>query len=97
MRWRMLKFLFIKIQVLHSPPVLCASLHCKLDSNSVGIAYYRYQNWLVDFYAMANAEISFYKIRILHSPSVLLHRNARFYAKLTSSFLNDGECLNFLL
>ena len=64
------KFLVIKIRVLHSPHVLCASLQCKLGSNSVGIAYYRYQNWLADFYAMANAEISCYKIWVLHSPHV---------------------------
>ena len=35
-----------KMLILHSPPVLPASLQCKLGNNSVEIAYFT-QNWLV--------------------------------------------------
>ena len=34
------KFLVYKMLILHSPPVLPASLQCKLGNKSVGIAYF---------------------------------------------------------
>ena len=35
----MLELIIHRVQILHSLPVLYASLKCKLGSNSVGIAY----------------------------------------------------------
>ena len=40
------KLLVYKMLILHSSPVLPASLQCKLGNNSVEIAYFT-QNWLV--------------------------------------------------
>ena len=45
---RMHAFLVHGELVLHSPPVLPASLQRKLGSNSIGIAHFT-QNWLVDW------------------------------------------------
>ena len=39
------KLLVYKMLILHSPPVLPASLQCKLGNKSVGIAYFT-QRWL---------------------------------------------------
>ena len=39
------KLLVYKMLILHSPPVLPASLQCKLGNKSAGIAYFT-QHWL---------------------------------------------------
>ena len=87
---RMPEFLAYREQILHSPPVLPASLQCKLGSNSEGIAYFT-QNWLASWG------------KRLHSLPTenwsYIHRQFCYLAplRLTQNWLvNWDKCLNSL-